>query len=144
MADSEQNDWRDLMKNAGKEVKLLYGSNYKCVYNLFQYLYNNCISNVRWPRKVTDLERSNGSPPTGLPGSIHEQRRIQTISLGGTNFSSSGMYFGWTNEGEARTEGEAQDIAGRWVWGGGLVSPQKIFENSNLKLFILVHSWSKN
>ena len=50
---------------------------------------------------------------------------------GGTNFSSSGMYFGWTSEGakrpriegEARTEGEARDIAGGGVWGGGSVSP---------------------
>ena len=50
---------------------------------------------------------------------------------GHTNFSSSGMYFGWTNEGakrpriegEARTEGEARDKAGGGVWGGGSVSP---------------------
>ena len=33
--------------------------------------------------------------------------------------------------------------AGGGVWGGGLVSPpQKIFEKSNLKSFILVHIWS--
>ena len=39
--------------------------------------------------------------------------------IGGTIFSSIGMYFGWTNEGakrpriegEARTEGKARDIA---------------------------------
>ena len=86
----------------------------------------------------------DGAPPQG---------RIQTIPLGGTNFSSSGMYIGWTNEGakrpriegEARTEGEARDIAGEGSGEGARwAPPQKIFENSNLKPFILVHSWSKN
>ena len=50
---------------------------------------------------------------------------------GGTNFSSSGMYFGWTNEGakhpriegEARTEGEARDIAGGRGLGRGFGEP---------------------
>ena len=50
---------------------------------------------------------------------------------GGHIFFSGGMYFVWTNEGakrpriegEARTEGEARDIAGGGVWGGGSVSP---------------------
>ena len=46
-------------------------------------------------------------------------------------------------EGEARTEGEAREKVGegsgervRWA------PPQKIFEKSNLKPFILVHIWS--
>ena len=59
------------------------------------------------------------------------QGRIQTIPLGGHNFFSGGMYFGWTNEGakrpriegEAQTEDKARDIAGGGVWGGGSVSP---------------------
>ena len=47
-------------------------------------------------------------------------------------------------EGEARTEGEAREKAGEGS-GEGSVSPpppQKIFEKSNLKPFILVHIWS--
>ena len=39
-------------------------------------------------------------------------------------------------EGEARTEGEVREKAGGGVWGA---PPQKIFEKSNLKPFILVH-----
>ena len=50
---------------------------------------------------------------------------------GGTNFSSSGMYFGWKNEGakrpriegEARNEGEARDISGGRGLGRGLGEP---------------------
>ena len=38
-------------------------------------------------------------------------------------------------EGEARTEGEAREKAGE----GSGAPPQKFFEKSNLKLFILVH-----
>ena len=46
-------------------------------------------------------------------------------------------------EGEAQTEGEARKKAGGGVWGGARwAPPQKIFEKSNLKPFILVHIWS--
>ena len=85
--------------------------------------------------------------------SVESQGRNQTIPLGGTHFSSSGMYFGWTNkgakrpriEGGARAEGDARDIAGEGSGEGARwAPPQKIFEKSNLKPFILVHIWSKN
>ena len=46
-------------------------------------------------------------------------------------------------EGEARTEGEAQEKRGEGsVEGAWWAPPQKIFEKSNLKPFILVHIWS--
>ena len=46
-------------------------------------------------------------------------------------------------EGEARTEGEARKKAGEGSGEGARwAPPQKIFEKSNLKPFILVHIWS--
>ena len=46
-------------------------------------------------------------------------------------------------EGEARTEGEAREKAGEGSGEGARwAPPQKIFEKSNLKPFILVHIWS--
>ena len=46
-------------------------------------------------------------------------------------------------EGKARTEGEARENAGEGSGEGARwAPPQKIFEKSNLKPFILVHIWS--
>ena len=58
-------------------------------------------------------------------------------------FSSIGMYFGWTNEGakrprmegEARTEGEARDIAGELGRGLGEPLPRK---------FLKIQTWNRS